>query len=55
MHHMKSLSPKRLPMHHTLTSLVRLIPPIHMVKGLMLHSGHIQITAIKLWHFNGLY
>lgn len=63
MHHTKSLSPKRLLLHRTLTPLVPLIPPaivisakqIYMVKGLMLHSGHVGITVTKLWHFNGTY
>lgn len=64
MHHMQSVSPKHSPMHHTLTPLVPLILPIsvisakqtHMVRGLMLHSGHIGITGTKLWYlleFNG--
>lgn len=52
---MQSVSPLHSPVHHTLT-LIPLILPIsvmsakqtHMVKGLMLHSGHIGITVRKL-------
>jgi len=53
MHHMQSVRPLHSPEHHTLTPIVPLILPIsvisakqaHMVKGLMLHSGHIGITG----------
>lgn len=59
MHYMQSVSPKHSPMHHTLTPEVPLILPIsvisakqtQMVKGLMLHSGHIGTTGTKLWFF----
>lgn len=55
---MQSVSPLHSPVHHTLT-LIPLILPIsvmsakqtHMVKGLMLHSGHIGITVRKLLYF----
>lgn len=54
MHYMQSVSPKHSPMHHTLTPLAPLILPIsakqtHMVKGLLLLSGHIGITGTKFW------
>lgn len=50
---MQSVRPLHSPEHHTLTPIVPLILPIsvisakqaHMVKGLMLHSGHIGITG----------
>lgn len=57
MHHMQSMSPRHSPVHHTLTPLVHLILPIsvisgkqtHMVKGIILHSGHIGIFGTMLW------
>lgn len=54
MHYMQSVSPMH-SLHHTLTPLVLMILPIsvisakgtNMVKGVMLHSGHIGITGTK--------
>lgn len=61
MHYMQSVSPMHSPMHHTLTPLVPLILPFsvmsakqktHMVKGLMLHSGHIRNKWLKVLVLN---
>lgn len=53
MHLMQSVYPEHSPVHHTWTPLVPLILPVsvvsakqtHMLKGPMLHSGHIGMTC----------
>lgn len=56
MHHMQSVSPKHSPMR-TIPYLTLILPisvistkQTHVVKGLMLHSGHVGIKVNTNWY-----